>query len=742
MAGKNGKKGNDVGPDEVEDKGIPKPEAPIAQSTAAVEPPKENPTPEGQDTYVSQQLFGQKTYDEQMKVEKNFAGLNRTDEISQLGGASKLEVDLAQMKIFSTERIGDDLYAAIQRGDTHKVEAMAGLNSDRRLTEAQILVLLKAKREHDDDVAKKLAADAYFTQELEGKKKHDDDEATVRDHRADEQNAATAENNGEAEFGYMEPDYSLRGYDEYNNYHDEYGGYTDPAGTYHDAFGGELDSNNIYHAADGDVVDVATGYHYDNQTGETVIRGTEPGEADVHIPAVMTTSTGEPTTADDRRIFAEVTATDIHNDTSPSAAPAPGADAAVDTTRTAPSAASADGGAIRAPAAIARPAEGDSVGQASASIAMSGRPARGTISIGANNVAAHASEEQKLLHDTNVAVGNTTSGQLWERARETAANKAREELRGKTRGTPEYAAAQQKLERAMDTSSEAYIDFLRDTAKDPKANLTTAQRQAFESTAGQLTRELPVIRGRTRALADAKELAAKESVAYTPPVAGSDASSDTTAPSPVTAAVDTTALQTEKFDTFYDDKGFYHDEYGGYYDNVGGYYDKDGGYRDNDGTYYAADGGIFDTKGGYEWPDGSYEDAHGNYVDANGVLYAVDGTILKPEDHPTESKWGTDFKRMLKDAAEKDNTVNPFDPATGPSAAKTDAFINSKPSWANKTEEEKAEWRATRDIASNYFKSDGYMEVASLPTWDPATQLYSDDTLNPLKPSGPSVMMA
>lgn len=696
MAGKNGKKGVDAsGGEEIEDKALPTPETPKAEITQAVEAQQPNPTPEGQDTYVSQQMFGQKTYDEQMKVENKFAGLNRTDEIAQLGGASKLEVDLAQMKIFSTERIGDDLYAAIQRGDTHKVEAMAGLNSDRRMTEAQILVLLKAKREHDDDVAKKLAADAYYTQELESKKKHADDEATFYDKRADDQNTRTA-----SVVSGQSNNFAQSGFNDDGSYTDDYGGTYNTNGTYTDREGYTVYGN-------GRVVDPAGNWEmqdgsesYSLATNTTTL--TE--EVDPQAPPALDDEgnplpVAPPRSVDvnfgpnqelGRRLAekANETRTLAENDNTLPVIGVPGT--------------TAEGGAPPAVDSKGRPIAPTSPKKMEFDQSVANAQVHANFSIALTGMS--QAEQRKFIK--------------WDDERKADLSEAMK-IRNVAERNAKIAEIQQKLSLA---------DYARLRLLDK--DLSPADRAKFQE-------QLPILEQNER-----------DNIAKTHPrtsvaLPATPAASGTAVDAAAVAGVDTTKLVTTDTSTPVDPAAAGPTAGdGGFYDEFGGYYTADGGYYDGLGGYYAPDGGYHDPDGGYTWPDGAYQDQYNNYVDAKGNLYAADGTVMMAEDHKKGDGTNMDFKKLLEDNSAKGNM---FDPATPPSQAKQDAFLATAPHWWSKTAEQREEWKANKGGQSNYLASSSYFDSKAytfdLPVYDPLTNVYK-----PLDSTGPGltspVMMA
>ncbi|MEZ0261833.1 MAG: hypothetical protein ACAH80_12550 [Alphaproteobacteria bacterium] len=774
MAGKNGKKGVDGNAEEVEDKAIPTPETPKAEVTAAAEPQKPNATPEGEDTYTSQQLFGQKTYDEQMKVENKFAGLNRTDEISQLGGASKLEVDLAQMKVFSTERIGDDLYAAILRGDTEKVESMAGLNSDRRLTEAQILVLLKAKHEQEEEKAKKLAEDAYFAQEIE--KQEEASEAADAE-RAEYLADQLAYNQN---VGAGEPDYSLVGYNNDGSYNDPYGGrynndntYTDPDGntTYSD--GRTFDSEGNWASADG-----TSSYDYDTSTYEIVTPATPasidaegnpvPAQPEQRTSIKIDTGGG----ADLDAAAADGAALNINTARNNGNAPAPletpeQAAARIEQERLAAAngqqvtTGSTNGGTTTTPrttstttstgvstegktplqrAAIVNgqrvnipTAPGDmSAGQQAKNITASQELARAARSISDD-------EAQRYIQWTKDA--RRTSGKL------TATGHGEDARTGL--GLDDYV--QMRLNDKTDTklSPEARVIYEQQLEKLQALRVENAadvKKTSGLNTSVQIVDkpqapQAPAVLNNAAANLAAQTIIPEPNANAQPtaPVSsintGNLSITDNSTP---VAAAQTTGL--------YDEYGGYRDDTG-YYDEFGGYYDADGGYYDGMGGYYAKDGGFHDKDGGYTWPDGAYADKYGNYVDAKGDLYAADGTVMKAADHKLGDGEDMGFKKLLQEAAqgqkirgsetgERLPAVNMFDPASPPSQEKQDAFLATVPKWWNKTEEQRNEWKASNassskyamaDASSTYFDSGAYMFDA--PIYDPLTKTYTDGGL-------------
>ncbi|MEZ0261581.1 MAG: hypothetical protein ACAH80_11270 [Alphaproteobacteria bacterium] len=73
------------------------------------------------------------------------------------------------------------------------------------------------------------------------------------------------------------------------------------------------------------------------------------------------------------------------------------------------------------------------------------------------------------------------------------------------------------------------------------------------------------------------------------------------------------------------------DKDGGVWDDKGGYYDTKGGYWDKQGGYLDAEGNYSDQYGGCKAADGSYTDSKGNYVDPQGNLWLAGNDTDTPD---------------------------------------------------------------------------------------------------------------
>jgi hypothetical protein len=653
--------GKDKKPVGAENDETAKPETLEQVQAAKFEPPKAPEAPEGEDSFTKQMTFGQKTYDQQMKVEGAFAGLNRTDEISQLGGASKTEVDLAQMKIFSTERIGDELYAAIERGDTTKVESLAGMNSDRRMTEAQILVLLKAKRAHEEEEQIRHSQQMAFlaqeqAEEEKSKKKVDDDENY--DDTLYTNNLSTADNQA-GMYAAPTQDFSRCGFNEDGSYNDSWGGTYNTDGTYTDENGGTLSADGRYTKPDGSW-EMLDGTNYNPAEGVINIEtpatappastpGSTPAAAPPQSTAVKLETQGE-AQGSVATMIANQISLEQNNGTLPTFSPQTGA--------------ANDAQGAKAPAT-------GTAGTTATTNAQGNPAATARERLGVKPPLMELSHERKVATAKtidSIFAGNEKEQRLfmqWNRAR----NQAVGDL--VTHGKGDVARTQITIE--------DYISYREKTATTPEDKKAVADmRSKYEAMHAANVASLTPAAGPQN-----ESVALPQNQTQTAEAQGQAANAvgvnvanlqDTTAAGSTANA--TSGVVYDEYGGYYDDKGGYYDEFGGYYDDKGGYYDGMGG-------YYAKDGGYYDPNGGYQWPDGAYEDKYGNYVDKDGNLSAKDGTYLPKEE-------GKDFKWMLRENAKQENSANPFDPAN-PSPQAVQTFLNQPmPDWMQRKQAREA----------------------------------------------------
>ncbi len=163
-------------------------------------------------------------------------GLNKSDPVPALGGATRDAAELRDAGRISIEKLDDGLFAAVLAGDENYVRARLG-GADKPLTEAEELLLIRTRR-HEDEIA--------YAHVLEQEKA---------------QKAEEKEERHELMLAELEAGVALAALEEGT---DVYGGWLDrKQAVYRDRFGGEYDAkgylfaNGSYKTAGGDIYDAA-----------------------------------------------------------------------------------------------------------------------------------------------------------------------------------------------------------------------------------------------------------------------------------------------------------------------------------------------------------------------------------------------------------------------------------------------------------------------------------------------------
>ena len=141
----------------------------------------------------------------------------------------------------------------------------------------------------------------------------------------------------------------------------------------------------------------------------------------------------------------------------------------------------------------------------------------------------------------------------------------------------------------------------------------------------------------------------------------------------VAAGVKVTEEDESKYKTYIDDKGKVYDTDGTYQTSTGGVWTKDGWYMESEkegggiwdthGGYYNKAGDYKDPNGGFTWAaDKAYMDTKGNYVDAQGNLYLKDNTTSTPDYKAPAS--GPGWADQLREAAKAGRAFEPAESAT------------------------------------------------------------------------------
>ena len=129
--------------------------------------------------------------------------------------------------------------------------------------------------------------------------------------------------------------------------------------------------------------------------------------------------------------------------------------------------------------------------------------------------------------------------------------------------------------------------------------------------------------------------------------------------------------------TYVDDKGNAYDTAGAYQSSTGGVWTKDGWYMESEkegggiwdahGGYYNKNGDYKDPNGGFTWAaDKAFMDAKGNYVDSQGNLYLKDNTTSTPDYKAPAS--GPGWADQLREAAKAGRAFDPAAPAPATTA--------------------------------------------------------------------------